>query len=92
MKQGQYLPPGRVQPCGTDAGYHRHLHHKEPPCDPCSAAHSLESDRRAYERYAAYLARGAAVGADLRQLIGLVTLAVTTPPGNQTPRTKETAP
>jgi hypothetical protein len=27
-----------VQPCGTQAAYQRHLHHREPACDACLAA------------------------------------------------------
>ena len=77
---GRRWPADKVQPCGTNGAYYRHLHHREPPCDACSAAHTLERDRQAYERYARYLARWAAIGADMRELLGALALAVTTPP------------
>lgn len=32
-------PRNRIAPCGTDAGYQRHLRRKEPTCPPCRAAH-----------------------------------------------------
>lgn len=28
------------QPCGTKAGYQRHLRRREPACDPCTAANT----------------------------------------------------
>jgi hypothetical protein len=81
---GRPWPAAKVQPCGTNGAYYRHLYYREPPCPPCSAAHTLERDRQAYERYSRYLARWSAISADMRELIGAVALAVTTPPGKET--------
>jgi hypothetical protein len=32
-----------LRPCGTPAAYKRHLRHREPPCDDCTAANRLSS-------------------------------------------------
>lgn len=36
-EHGKYARP--LAPCGSDAAYHRHLRHKETPCQPCKEAH-----------------------------------------------------
>lgn len=28
----------KLKPCGTSGGYGRHIYHKEPACEPCTAA------------------------------------------------------
>jgi hypothetical protein len=33
----------QLRPCGTPAAYKRHLRHREPPCDDCTAANRLSS-------------------------------------------------
>jgi len=35
-----------LKPCGTPAAYKRHLRHREPPCDDCTAANRLSSRLR----------------------------------------------
>lgn len=35
-----------LQPCGTNAAYHRHLSHDEVPCEPCLDAHRADARRR----------------------------------------------
>jgi hypothetical protein len=41
-------PSRKLQPCGTDAAYNRHIQHGEEPCAVCRAAHNAYArvDRR----------------------------------------------
>jgi hypothetical protein len=45
----------KIQPCGTNAAYNRHIVYKTPPCEPCKAAHSAY---RQQHRNRVYLNRG----------------------------------
>lgn len=36
----------KLQPCGTNAAYHRHLHNNETPCSRCKAAHAAHARER----------------------------------------------
>lgn len=33
--------PRFLEPCGTNAGYNRHVRAKEPTCTPCREAHAI---------------------------------------------------
>lgn len=44
--QGGPPPPTPLQPCGTDAGYQRHLKHGEQACQPCRDARNAAQRKR----------------------------------------------
>lgn len=51
--------PDKVQPCGTDAGYERHIYHGEIACLPCMDAHAAAAKKRRRARKAVMIREAA---------------------------------